>query len=106
MSTNCPDCAVAPGELHKDGCDVERCPDCGNQMLGCDCPPKNPRLPWTGEWPGVKECRELGWYAYCPGDGTGWHRCSKDHPGAREDLNRFCMEMKWDPKKRVYELRH
>lgn len=31
----CPDCAVEPGEIHHWGCDVERCPFCGFQMLGC-----------------------------------------------------------------------
>lgn len=34
---NCRDCGVAPGEIHVHGCDVERCPNCGHQLIGCDC---------------------------------------------------------------------
>lgn len=48
---------------------------------------------WTGEWPGVAECRERGWYAQ---DGHGpdprWGSfcpCSADTPGAIPDLNRL-----------------
>jgi len=34
---NCHDCNVAPGQPHHMGCDVERCPGCGLQFIGCEC---------------------------------------------------------------------
>lgn len=33
----CHDCNVQEGELHKLGCDMERCPFCGNQLIACGC---------------------------------------------------------------------
>lgn len=117
----CHDCNAAPGELHTNGCDTERCPLCGGQALQClsshrcptcktffttaDCDSDDEgwptvvtddmRIPWSGEWPGVMECREFGWYSYFdPANrdrktGDPWIRCSPDHPGASEDLNRL-----------------
>jgi hypothetical protein len=33
----CHDCGVREGEIHQMGCDMERCPFCGRQLISCDC---------------------------------------------------------------------
>lgn len=56
----CPDCNVAVGQPHKDGCDVERCMVC--QRLGCAYKKHNKKkAAWTGYWPGELECKKKGW---------------------------------------------
>jgi hypothetical protein len=32
------DCAAKEGQLHRLGCDMERCPFCGGQLISCKCP--------------------------------------------------------------------
>ena len=33
----CHDCGVKAGYVHHYGCDMERCPKCGDQLISCDC---------------------------------------------------------------------
>ena len=59
--TTCHDCGANPGEIHKDGCDVERCSVCGGQRLCCGCRGHDKAFArWTGIWPGKAEADYLG----------------------------------------------
>ena len=33
----CGDCGAMEGQLHLPGCDMERCPFCGGQLISCKC---------------------------------------------------------------------
>lgn len=35
--TRCGDCNAKMGYFHHWGCDCERCPACGGQLISCDC---------------------------------------------------------------------
>ena len=77
-----------------------------------------PMQTWTGEWPGVAECREWGWYArwtlvtaysrYGRPDSGPEECCGPDNPDAHEDLNRLALaaatgEVVWNRERERYE---
>ena len=33
----CHDCGCKPGHIHHLGCDMETCPQCGLQLISCEC---------------------------------------------------------------------
>jgi len=35
--SRCHDCNAKEGQYHELGCDMERCPFCGGQLISCDC---------------------------------------------------------------------
>jgi hypothetical protein len=104
---SCNDCGVPVGEPHRPRCDVARCLYTGRQRISCDAtavlfgrPERQPhancgRQVWTGAWPGVAECAELGWHSFFTPD-KGWTRCAADHPDAGTDLNRLYAGAYWD----------
>lgn len=53
----CHDCGCREGELHLPGCDMECCPDCGGQLMVCDCLPVGRRFPFI-EYPVI--CARCG----------------------------------------------
>ena len=44
----CHDCAVLRGQFHVPGCDVEECPRCRLQAIGCDCTEPTQPAPQAG----------------------------------------------------------
>lgn len=108
----CPQCGAEPGERHRDWDDIVRCAVTGSQFISCEggseflfelaggkegeyvhdheCKPDV----WDGEWPGVKACREFGWYT---SEDSIW--------GFGEDLNSLTTRAKWNPETEKWEKR-
>lgn len=127
---NCGDCGAEPGAFHVPGCDVERCPRCGDQSISCDCvyemngmkreelKEKHPEIYMNGatnemlaKYDEAWGLRRLPWTGRWPGEleceefgfwcvGPPWRSVTKDAPGTRHDLNRLARETTWDPVKR------
>jgi hypothetical protein len=63
----CHDCDAEEGELHSIGCDMERCPFCGGQLISCECAYKLLKVDASpGTWAykhGLTEDQERAWLA-------------------------------------------
>lgn len=107
--TTCPDCGAEPGRQHIGGCDVARCSYTGRQYISCfdvtidedgnfdfSRPTDHGCTPdvWTGEWPGVADCRRLGWYT-APDSIYGY----------MEDLNRLVTHAVWNRELQRWDAR-
>jgi hypothetical protein len=59
----CGDCGVEKGAYHVPDCDIERCPSCGGQMIGCECSssklPKKSAKPFSKREQAIVEARKL-----------------------------------------------
>ena len=99
---NCPDCGVKIGEFHRPGCDVERCPECGGQRIGCytheNCKTKTK---WTGYWPGELECQEYNLFSKFI-HGSGWESCEANDPDGGPDLNTLISKGTWSKQKQKF----
>ncbi|KAA0888065.1 hypothetical protein [Oryzomonas rubra] len=98
---DCPDCGVEPGAVHRAGCDIARCPECGRQKISCGHS-SSVHAVWDGEYPGIMDCRRLGLWAIF--DGEHFTPCGADEPGAIEDLNRLYREYVWNKSTQQFEL--
>lgn len=113
---NCHDCGAAPGELHELGCDTERCPRCGMQLISCSCFTKydietgdqtwdteglnrDGRIPWTGIMyeREMKYCEQHDhWTKFTDGQ---WQKVSRDDPDAIHDINTAVIKLHIDGEK-------
>ena len=58
----CGDCGAEEGMFHDWGCDMERCPFCGGQLISCECPYEYFGLNGEEE---LTEKQEEEWYIKC-----------------------------------------
>jgi hypothetical protein len=62
----CGDCGAKEGQLHRLGCDMERCLSCGGQLISCDC---------STDWDRLRDSDRVPFITYpnvCAKCGTLW----------------------------------
>lgn len=109
---DCHDCGVKSGEHHESGCDTERCPKCGGQLISCSCF----RMGDDGfdqaefekyeqdVWRGIMYLEEKIYaeennlYCYFDSENRKWIKCDSTHPLASHDINSAHPKMNFKPK--------
>jgi len=95
---HCPSCGVAIGETHRSNCNITPCPNCGRNFYQCGCEwaevKSLPSVRWSGENLVLSACRQFGLYGRWLE--SGFEPCSKNDPGAEEDVERLYREGSWD----------
>lgn len=86
--------AGLPKEIYEDGPTDEMWEDFDDELDNV-----GGRVPWSGEWPGTKECRKYGLWSKLTD--KGWTLCDKNEPGASEALNELYARGRWDRELRV-----
>lgn len=54
--TNCPTCHVPPSTIHLDNCPTERCSECGEQYITCNCITRSDHDKQFARWTGISPC--------------------------------------------------
>lgn len=95
----CHDCGVEEGQIHKWGCDMERCPMCGGQLITCQCGPdfEEDRIPYIlypnvcamcGElWPGMFTVSDFEWEKYIEPAMRGQMLCRSCYAQIKEAID-------------------
>jgi hypothetical protein len=93
----CPGCSAAPGTVHGEECGHARCPECGEQRIGCEVHEEGDRpARWHGLDQQAEVARKLNWWTVATGI---------DH--LVEDYTRVVFagglgQITWDPEAQRY----
>ncbi len=96
---HCGGCGAAPGQDHGERCSHARCPECGEQLIGCALHADSARpAVWHGVDQAAEVARKLGWWTTAAGI---------DH--LVEDYTRVLFaeglgQVRWDPARQQYEI--
>lgn len=109
---NCHDCSAEVGKEHMLGCDTERCPRCGMQLISCVCFTKyteggdaewdleglnrEGRIPWTGIMfeREMKYCEKYNYWTKFKNN--SWQKTTRDDPEATHDINTAVIKIHID----------